>query len=74
MRYFLLVFDRQQGRLIGDVKEFSDSGEAVRARFAHEIEFRDGNVEVVVLGASSREALENTHSRYFGLGRELTPA
>jgi hypothetical protein len=74
MTYFLLVFDRQHRRLIGEVEEFADSGAALRARFDREIAFPGGQVEVVVLGASSREALENTHSRYFGHGRELTPA
>lgn len=72
MIYFLLVFDRRHGRLIGDVEEFSDADEAVRARFRHESAHPGDDIEVVVLGAASREALENTHSRYFGPGRELS--
>jgi hypothetical protein len=71
--YFLLVFDRRKRKLIGDVEEFAEAEPAMRARFRRE-SAGDGDVEVVVLGAASRKALENTHSRYFGPGRELTPA
>lgn len=73
VKFFLLVFDRSSGGLIGDIEEFDDPAEAIRARFRYESEYRDSHdVEVVVLGAESREALENTHSRYFGNPRELS--
>jgi hypothetical protein len=72
MIYFLLVFDRAHRELIGEIEEFADADEAVRARFAKEASLAGlQGVEVVVLGAESREALENTHSRYFGTPREL---
>jgi hypothetical protein len=71
MRYYLIVFDRENHSIV-KLEQFEDSSEAIRARFKLEIEHRDQDYEVVVLGASSREALENTHSRYFGQGRELS--
>lgn len=74
MTYFLLVFDRGHRRLVGEVEEFSDADEAIRARFRREAlaSGRNEDLEVVVLGAADRAALENTHSRYFGSGRELS--
>jgi hypothetical protein len=74
MNYYLLVFDRRNRRLVEEVKEFDDAVDAVRARFRREAsDAVDGSdLEVVVLGAASRKALENTHSRYFGSGRELS--
>jgi hypothetical protein len=73
VRYFLLVFDRRQGRLVDEIVEFSDSREAFAARMTRESHARDQGVEleVVVLGASSKDALVNTHSRYFGVVRDL---
>jgi hypothetical protein len=72
MRYFLLVFDRAHRELIGSIEEFSDADQAVRARFVREASLiGKQDIEVVVLGAESRQALENTHSRYFEV-RELT--
>ena len=73
MKYFLIVFDRSGHRIV-ELEEFSDSREAVRARFEREKDPHSRGYEVVVLGAKSREALENTHSRYFGTGRELSTA
>ena len=71
MTYFLLVFDRRKGRLTAEPQEFVDSAAAVRARFEVEATNRDPDLEVVVLGASNREALERTHSRYFGAVSEF---
>ena len=73
MTYFLLVFDRGRGQLVQDVEEFEDAESAIRARFQRETDHPDPTIEVVVLGAQDREALEKTHSRYFGSPRELTP-
>jgi hypothetical protein len=74
VKYFLVVFDRRR-RLLEEVQEFADSDVAVRARFEREAHLHgQSDIEVVVLGAASREALENTHSRYFGSVRELTQA
>jgi hypothetical protein len=69
--YFLLVFDRRKGRLTAEPQEFADSATAVRARFAVEAADHDPDLEVVVLGAANREALEKTHSRYFGAVSEF---
>jgi hypothetical protein len=45
---------------------YRQSDEALRARFAAEDEFRGNpDIEIVVLGARSWQALERTHSRYF---------
>ena len=74
MTYYLLVFDRRRGQLVEMVREFSDATEAMRARLFREAnpqELRSSDIEVVVLGAASREALEKTHSRYFGAPQEL---
>lgn len=74
MKYFLIVFDKKNRELLDEI-EFSDSSSAMRARISREIEERGKtNIEVVVLGAANREALINTHSRYFGTGRELSAA
>lgn len=73
VKYFLIVFDRENHRIV-ELEEFDDSVEAVRARFKRELSPQDRAYEVVVLGAPSKEALENTHSRYFGRGRELSSA
>lgn len=65
MNHYLVVFDRSKGDVIR-MHRYADRGEALSARFAAEIEFRDdGDIEVVVLGAHSRDALKRTHSRYF---------
>jgi hypothetical protein len=75
VRFFLIVFDRAHGRIVQDVREFPEDrrDEALAARFREEDNHRnDSDIEVVVLGAADREALENTHSRYFGTIRELS--
>jgi hypothetical protein len=73
MTYYLLVFDRRRGRLVEDVREFSDAAEAMKARLLREAdsESYSPDIEVVVLGAGSIDALRNTHSRYFGSPNEL---
>lgn len=65
MAYFLLVYNRMTGQVDEQV-EFEDSDEAVRERFKREAAGLPADVEVVVLGASSFEALHTTHGRYFG--------
>ncbi|MGH9127628.1 MAG: hypothetical protein ACRDY2_01360 [Acidimicrobiales bacterium] len=65
MRYFLLVYDRRHGEIVEEGR-FDDEAEALKQRF--ELEERHGfasGLEVVVLGAEPREALEVTHARYF---------
>jgi len=66
--YYLLVFSRRRGELVREIEEFADQGVAMAERLRLEIDNRDNpDLEIVVLGAESREAMENTHSRYFGL-------
>ena len=63
--YYVLVFDRSQGRLLSE-SEHDEPRAAMRERFASERLHRwNRNIEVVALGASSRQALRRTHSRYF---------
>lgn len=71
MKHFLVVFDRQRGLVLRE-DEFDDSGEALKERFRTEKLHRgDPNIEVVVLGAASKEALRRTHARYFMTISEL---
>jgi hypothetical protein len=73
MRYFLLVYDRDRGQIIEEA-EFDESERAValRARFDREVRYHlEPQVEVVVLGAQSRESLVSTHGRYFKDANEL---
>jgi hypothetical protein len=66
MSHFLLVYDRLSGDL-----ELTEYGEdqaalAMHDRFEREVRERSHpEVEVVVLGAPSLEALKRTHARYF---------
>lgn len=69
MRYFLLVYDRSKGVLLSE-EEFESEDRALDERFEVEKRIPD-DVEVVVLGAESREALRKTHSRYFTSLRDL---
>lgn len=74
MKHFLLVFDRTAGRLVEEAA-YADAKEALAARFAREeVERNNPEIEVVVLSAEDREALERTHSRYFGTAGKLTLA
>ena len=72
MRYFLVVYNRSTGAV--DVKDFAASQreQALEERFARELKERGRpEMEVVVLGAESRAALERTHARYFHSVEEL---
>jgi hypothetical protein len=65
MNHYLVVFDRSTGKVLRH-EQFSDRNEALQARFAVEREHHsDPDIEVVVLGAQSWEALKRTHGRYF---------
>lgn len=77
MRYFLLEYDRPNRCLVTEPREFADHAEALKARLHAEIDRLNPDIEVVVVGAESWEALEVTHSRYFGTvapADELTSA
>jgi hypothetical protein len=63
--HFLVVFDRPNGRVLRE-EAFEDEREALAERFATEKAYRDDpDIEVVVLGADTAEALRRTHARYF---------
>jgi hypothetical protein len=71
MRHYLVVFDRRLGSIVRFF-EFAQAGEALTARFDAEAEFmEDDDIEIVVLGAISEEALRRTHGRYFQGAREM---
>jgi hypothetical protein len=72
MSYFLVVYDRRSGAL--DVTEYGehDHERAMRDRLSRELAERGRpELEVVVLGAPSLDALKRTHSRYFSSVGEL---
>ncbi|WP_030442811.1 hypothetical protein [Actinoplanes subtropicus] len=71
MRHYLVVFNRREGSIVR-FAEFERANDALTARFEAEYEFmNDTAIEVVVLGAASREALQRTHGRYFQGVREM---
>lgn len=71
MRHFLLVYDRPRGQIVHE-RIFEDVKEALAERFRMERQHRsDRDLEVVVLSADSREALQRTHARYFRTLSEL---
>lgn len=70
MKYFLIEFDREHEQLLR-LTEYANSTEAIDERFRRELEIRDEDLEIVVLGAMNKEALIRTHSRYFNQNLEL---
>jgi hypothetical protein len=70
MKHFLLVYDREEGRLVDDPVEFNDYSDALNERFKRE-RTKPPNHEIVVLSSSSRANLEKTHARYFKSVSEL---
>jgi len=73
MRYFLLVYEQRIGQ-VTKIEEYPRAAAkvALDRRFELETEHRsDPAIEVVLLGAASREALLKTHARYFKTAREL---
>ncbi len=72
MSHYLLVYRRSTGKLQEIHDLGSDRETALKRRFERERqESGDPDIEVVLLGASSREALKRTHARYFKNVREL---
>jgi hypothetical protein len=72
VRNFLVVYNRRTGERT--LREFPEGygREAIRERFAQERLHRDDpDIEVVVLGSSSRDELMKTHSRYFRSAEEI---
>lgn len=73
MTHFLLVYDLSGGRVLL-LEEFvdADRAAALEKRFALEREHAsDPNLEIIVLTAPDRAALEATHARYFKNVQEL---
>jgi hypothetical protein len=65
VKHYLVVFNRRSGSIVR-FSEFSQANDALTARFDAETEFADdADIEVVVLGAASKDALLRTHARYF---------
>lgn len=77
MKYFLLVYDRRNGRLV-DQREYAsvERARAVSERHTTLREYADfPEIEVVLLAADSVESLKRTHRRYFtDRPEELAPA
>lgn len=71
-KHFVLIYDRATGHL--EIEEYGPDKrvEALQRRFALERSLATSpTTEIVVLAASSVEALKRTHSRYFRSEREL---
>jgi hypothetical protein len=74
MRHYLVLYNRRSGEIIRR-RQFQTADTALAARFEAEREFREEpDVEIVVLGADSWDALKQTHSRYFKDVQELAGA
>jgi hypothetical protein len=71
--HFLLVYDRQQGKLVVQCP-YSDSNEAVRAYEKMEEKYRDEkSMEIVLVGADSIETVMLTHGNYFDAVPSASP-
>lgn len=72
MLHFLLTYSLTKGHLV-DVKEFRNGAAASRAYVdAERKNVGNDNVEIVLVGADSLEALKTTHGHYFDEGAEST--
>ena len=71
--HFLLVYDRQAGKLIVQ-RPYVDSSEAVRAYEKMEETYRDNkSMEIVLVGADSIETVMLTHGNYFDAVPSASP-
>ncbi len=69
INHFLIIYDLRHGKLV-DFQPFGhDIDRATEAYAETEREYRDRSdhedFEIVLVGADSRETIEQTHSRYF---------
>jgi hypothetical protein len=65
MTHFLLVYDRDAGKLLRK-QVFAERADAMHARFRAESEFGgQREIEIVALDAESEKELQRTHGRYF---------
>jgi hypothetical protein len=70
---FLLVYERSTGKLLECEDLGSDAAKALERRAVHERSNRGNpDIEVVVLSTTNREALMQTHARYFSTVGQLT--
>jgi hypothetical protein len=71
MAHFLLIYDRQAGKLLRK-QEFASDIEALDERFAAEAEYGvHENIEIVAISAASEEELKKSHGRYFLTSEQL---
>lgn len=71
MRYFLIEFNKSQGKLLL-CEEFAEYRAAAAAQLRLDIAERGNpNLEIVVLGGRRREDLMRTHGRYFKNERQM---
>lgn len=74
---FLIEYDREQGRIV-TIKSFDDSereaAKDARLELELNLNLKDIENEVVLLQATTEEALRRTHRRYFENLTELTTA
>jgi hypothetical protein len=74
MNHYLVVFARSKGEVLRH-QQYKRQADALEARFAEERNHRgDPDIEVVVLGARSWDALTRTHARYFKRFDQLADA
>jgi hypothetical protein len=73
LKYFLLIYERPTGRILEQRTYAEDEQvQAQKERLARELQERERpDIEVVLLGAESLEALKKTHGRYFKTMKEL---
>jgi hypothetical protein len=75
MKQYLVRYRRSTGHLLEFEDVGTDRAVAMDRRFAAERAHKDDpDIEVVILTASSREALMGTHARYFKTVHELAAA
>jgi hypothetical protein len=75
MKQYLVRYRRSTGHLLEFEDVGTDRAVAMDRRFVAERAHKDDpDIEVVILTASSREALMGTHARYFKTVHELAAA
>lgn len=66
IKHFLLVFDHQQGELVGEQEFGPDGHSALAAYTAMEREHQgERHIEIVLIGSDSLETVKLTHANYF---------
>lgn len=74
---FLIEYDRERGRIV-TIRSFNDSNgeraEESRLKLELDLNLKGIDNEVVLLEATTEEALRRTHRRYFENLAELTTA